>query len=243
MKNFLILAQPRSGTNTFVAKLNAHPSIACHYEVFHPNAVYLHTQKLQMCNVREDQLNSVSTRDNNPLKFLNSLLELSQSFFSAFGFKMFHSHAKTLRENLCKNKEWYKIIIQRSNLLDQFISDEIAKQTGRYNYYDTKQNPGEDDGSIVFSKSRFLKFVSVNRQIFEEYRTISAGPLLEIDFFEAISGNYSRIFDFLGLPDSINPTNIVTKKQNPTITKKKVKNFSYLEDCLNGTELEWMINK
>ena len=73
---FVIIANPRTGTNHFIDLLNSHSDISCHREVFHRDTVYLkdgtHNELLKM-------------RNENPLAFLNDLYNSSPT--KACGFK------------------------------------------------------------------------------------------------------------------------------------------------------------
>ncbi len=118
---FVIIASPRTGTNHFIQLLTSHPDITCHYEVFHPDSVYLFE------GARADLLNK---RNRNPLAFLRKLFDACPT--RACGFKIFMEHDDSVLEAILRDRVIKKIILYRSNPLAVYSSDKIAEAERRY---------------------------------------------------------------------------------------------------------------
>ena len=63
---FVIIANPRTGTNLFIDLLNSHPAVTSHREVFHRHAVYL--KKGTMDGLLDE-------RNKDPIAFLKKLYD------------------------------------------------------------------------------------------------------------------------------------------------------------------------
>ena len=247
MKKFVILAQPRTGTNAFVSRLNKIDGVNCHYEVFHKKEIFLHNHSLRNCTKEErENLQSLEYRDTDWKSYLSELEEKtlkSSPDTKYFGFKLFYGHNKELLNYVMKSDEWIKIIVHRANLLDQHLSEEIAKITGKY-VFDDKSKTGYQGQTtkVDFNFDKFIQFVKKERSIFNEYISNSIGSKRAVEFNSLINGELEWFADLLGINNlDISKTEAKTKKQNSSKTIDKVENFNLLENRLKGGEFEWMI--
>jgi sulfotransferase famil protein len=118
---FVIIANPRTGTNHFIDLLNSHPEISCHREVFHPDTVYL------MDGTHNELLNK---RNRNPHAFLSDLFNSSPT--TACGFKIFMDHDNSVLDAVLRDPAIKKIVLYRQNLLAVHSSAQIAVAEQRW---------------------------------------------------------------------------------------------------------------
>ena len=107
---FVIIANPRTGTNHYIDLLISHQEITCHREVFHRYSVYLHGGS------RDDLLEK---RDRDPLAFLEELYESSPT--RACGFKIFGEHNSVVLDNVLHDPAIKKIVLYRPQLLSGLL--------------------------------------------------------------------------------------------------------------------------
>jgi len=118
---FVIIANPRTGTNHFIDLLNSHPEISCHREVFHRDTVYL------MDGTHNELLKK---RNENPLAFLSELYNSSPT--KASGFKIFMDHDNSVLDAVLRDTTIKKIVLYRPNLLAVHSSAQIAVAEQRW---------------------------------------------------------------------------------------------------------------
>ena len=118
---FVIIANPRTGTNNLIDLLNSHPDILCHREVFHRDTVYL------IDGTRDDL---ITKRNKNPINFLRELYEGCPN--RACGFKIFMGHDDAVMQNVLRDTTIKKIILYRPNLLAVHSSEKIAVAENRW---------------------------------------------------------------------------------------------------------------
>jgi len=238
---FVIFAQPRTGSNALIARLNNKTDICCHYEMYHPKQVWLHEARVAAMGNINEKLKSCEYRDKHPFKFLKEHVDSASRY--TFGFKIFRNHNPKVLETLAANRQWRKLILIRANLLDQFLSTEIALKTGAYIYAKEKKDLASSEKRIEFDFQRFLAFVQKERMIVNYYMSHCAGEVFFLEYNSAVLGSLTPIFDWLGLEDTEDDTESASlQKQNSSITANKVTNFDYLASSLSGSEFEWMIS-
>jgi hypothetical protein len=243
MKKFVILAQPRTGTNALVSRLNLIQEVKCHYEVFHKQEVYLSKQLIS--EEKLPKLLSVENRDVDPAKFLDELIIETQSSDLGniiFGFKIFFGHNRQILDHVLADDNWIKIIVFRPNLLEQYLSEKIASVTGQYVMTDLrKDNVKGGAVKVKFEYKDFKKFVKKEREIINYYVKNSRGKCEFISMEQAVKGDLNWFTNLCEIRDTIDHINPTIKKQNPSSMDKKVENIQYLKKELQGTEFEWMI--
>ncbi len=133
MKKFVIIANPRTGSEYLVRVFNLHPDIKCLSEVF------------SLGEMGKEWNNSIFKKDKEPFKFLESLY--LEDTVSVFGYKQIsfwirNSGFTNVKEFIRKSaEEGYKIIfLERENLLKEYISYVLLTQ---YRYIHL-----ENDGHI-----------------------------------------------------------------------------------------------
>jgi len=157
---FVILAAPRTGTNTLVAQLCAQPDIWCHGEILKRGKVPIKRPgeklKEKLLKLREQDFDA----------FLARAFTLSKSRPHC-GFKILLAHLNEQNTPpILDDPGILKIVLFRSNILANYASTLTAKETGAWN----PQNMSKTQRPLVeFRPARFKQF----RALYEErYRGI-----------------------------------------------------------------------
>lgn len=211
---FVIVANPRTGTNHFIDLLNSHQEVTCHREVFHRDAVYM------LSGSKDDLLEK---RNSDPVNFLNEMYDSCST--RACGFKIFMGHNATVLDEVLHDRSVKKIVLYRPNYLAVYSSEKIAEAEKQYLIIENK--PGSIDG-CAYDNSRsskkaffdqgdfnrrwsayqthYKKTFDVLNETGQDYLFMTYEDYLNESFFR-------RIFPFLGLsqPDALQTR---MKKQN-----------------------------
>ena len=152
-KKFVIIANPRTGSNYFLSLLNAHRDITCHSEVFHRDAVYMYGK---------NNSESLQERNADPILFLNNLYNQSSSICT--GFKIFNNHSQAVLNHLIDRSDVKKIILYRSNYLAVYSSEKIAESTQEYistkhsdSSLTNQKHIAKNQVKIIFNQQEFEK--------------------------------------------------------------------------------------
>ena len=127
---FVILAAPRTGSNLLCTLLNSHPEVLCHHELFNPNGIFY---ALEYRDGSLD-LGSMEARDREPFAFLQRVWDHPQGA-SCVGFKMTRGQNRDIMQNVIEDPGVLKILLYRRNRLKTFISEQLARQTDRWEVY------------------------------------------------------------------------------------------------------------
>ena len=230
---FVIIANPRTGTNHFIQLLNSHQEITCHGEVFHRDNVYM---------LGGDRMDLLEKRNQAPVAFMGELYDASPT--RACGFKIFMGHDPAVLDNLLHDPSIKKIILYRPNFLAVYSSEKIAEAEKRYvitenqatsidaDAYEnsrTKEkalfHQGDFNWRWAAYQEHYKKAVDVLNETGQEYLLVTYEDYLNESFFR-------RVFPFLGLtqPKTLQTR---TKKQN---TSNILSRFLNPEDAGNHIE-------
>jgi hypothetical protein len=228
---FVIIAEPRTGSNNFIDKINCSHDVDCHRELFHPHAVYMREE------ARNDLIN---LRDENPLGFLNEHINLSTK--RAFGFKIFNNHNNLLLKNILNDVFFKKIILYRNNYLSVYSSERIAEITNEYlkklssdnNLVDSKFDLNEVSIQLDFDENDFLYHWQKYDEFYAE--VISAlnktnQSYLFFSYEDSVNNLlFRRVFSWLGLAQPEYITSSLVKQNTSNVLKRfrdpeKVLNF------------------
>ena len=184
---FVIIANPRTGTNHLIDLLNSHPDISCHREVFHRDTVYL------MDGTRDDLL---KIRNKDPLLFLNELYTCSTT--KACGFKIFMDHDNSVLDTVLRDPAIKKIVLYRQNLLAVHSSAQIAVAEQRWIDVGDRQNATLD--KLVFvhiPKTAGLSLHSVLENHFGKMFSIRFGNQEDRTRFMCLTSDYLNDFKYI----------------------------------------------
>jgi hypothetical protein len=155
---FVIIAMPRTGSSHLVSMLGRHPEITCHGEVFHKSKVFLRGKGAKD-EGRLAELARMRTKDWQ--SFLEAIFTISQGRPHC-GFKIFKGHHREALTHVIADRSIAKIVLIRTNVLANFSSAMMARQTGHYG------PRSEDSHTVQFEDALFDRF---SRHYTEYYQT------------------------------------------------------------------------
>jgi LPS sulfotransferase NodH len=212
---FVILTMARTGSNALVGALNRHPSIMCDYEVFHHDAIY----------TSGENPFGISERNSDPLGFLDRLIDWRLKTCSeqnVYGFKLFLEHEHRICKALLADPSWQKILLKRENLLDQYISLQIAWKNGAW----TSLEKGNKPTTIMVDTNALKDFIRHTQRSFlqlEKAITRRRQEFLTLDYADIKEARLSKLFQFLGVAACESAVPIHTK-QNSARSADKILN-------------------
>lgn len=212
-QKFVVITMARTGSNALVDALARHPAIHCDFEIFHPDQIFSNGVFPGPTEVR----------DNDIPGFLSKVMAWNAERFpekKVYGFKLFTGHAPQIMDQVLADPAWKKIILRRANTLDQFLSLEIAQQSGAWSSEYAKKKRAR----IAVDRDAFLAFhnqVSRRFGAIESRLEQSGQTFLRLDYCDVAAGNFKPVFDFLDLAEAATATPRLSK-QNPRRTAPKV---------------------
>ncbi|PRY93008.1 hypothetical protein BCF33_1873 [Hasllibacter halocynthiae] len=213
MKGFVVLAEMRTGSNHLEASLNAMDRVTCHGEAFNQAFVgYPDQDKVLGFDL--------ARRRSDPA----GMLEAIAAQPGLNGFRYFHDHDPAVFDLVMRDPAWRKVVLTR-DLLDSFVSLEIARATGQWKLTRPKHRR---TARITFDPARYDAyrrevegFASRRRHALQE----SGQAAFDVAFEEIgdpiVIGGLAR---FLGTePPARLGGRLV--RQNPPDLREKVENF------------------
>lgn len=204
---FVIVANPRTGTNHFIDILNSSENVICHREIFHPHSVYTYE------GTRDDL---VGARDENPIEFMRTIYSTCSA--TASGFKIFDGHNASVLNEALIDPSIKKIILYRANYLAVYSSEKIAEANMCYVRisedqpvkFDEEINPPSKTSPKTFFdidefNEKFLRYqahykncIDVLINTNQDYLFVTYEDFLNESFFR-------RVYSFLGVvqPDKL----------------------------------------
>jgi LPS sulfotransferase NodH len=208
---FLILAAERTGSNLLAGLLDSHPSILAGGELFNPFLTPLREVPWRL--IPKERIEEFARmRDRDPVGFLFAIYQLAlDAGKTAIGFKLMYGQgdelyqrAPAVRDVLSGPPPFRLIHLTRKNLVERFVSQRRAEQTGSWQ---TRVGKTTNDTSrpkltvaahdLVADLERVENWQRVYRHAF------AAHPILEIEYEELAAdpqGTARRCADFLGVP-------------------------------------------
>jgi len=239
VQRFCVIAQARTGSEALTTRLNEHPEIACHRELFNRKTVYS-----ALKGAAKLQLPSVEERDADPVAALERVVALSSQAFPAkpvFGFKLFLNHAQAVRKVVRTDPRWRLVVLERRNKLAQFVSMHTARETGTWSVFSGKA--GERAAALAANPvtvdvdvAELERFVELETQRYREYRQRLAGraDVLSIET-EEIDARFAEVLDFLGVTVT-DELRVVRGRQNPAPLRTRIRNWDEVEAWLRRTD-------
>jgi LPS sulfotransferase NodH len=214
-QKFVIITMARTGSNALADVLTQHADIHCDYEIYHPKQIFTDGVFPGLPPVRDDD----------PVGFLDTVMDWNAERLpqkKIYGFKLFTNHCAPVLDAVMDDPGWRKIILRRRNTLDQFISREIARQSGAWSSSYRQKGAGK----VQVDVKAFLAFhratVSTFGSLEARLRRSGQTPLL-LDYEDIAAARFDKVFDFLGVQAAPGAAPILTK-QNARRTADKVSN-------------------
>ena len=216
---FILLGEARSGTSLLLDELNRRwPEIRAKGEIF-----------------------GVFGRGSS-----TSFEEIARTAFAdesgatIVGFKLFDSHATEQQISALLQAEGIRVIIlRRRNPLRRYVSEEIAKATGRW----SQGRPGKPDTAIPVEERRIsihIRHLKTKLQIsenrFREFDRLTFGiPKIDVwyeDLVADLDGELRRIASFLGAGEPAHESPPRLERQNPEPLKDLIVNYDKVSRVL-----------
>lgn len=234
LQKFVIIASARSGSNHTVALLDSHPKITCYSELFNPYLVcygskYYDSQKRWWL------------RNLLPKTFLESVWYDTRYSSPQVGFKLVFDQDQSILKYLVEDPSIKKIVLERKNLLKQYISLQIASRTRAW----TSREGSYVCPLLIIDPAAFFHW---RRCLERDYRKVRRWlrnqPYLEITY-EQITGAdresvLSNLLKFIGVSANLGLTSPL-KKQNPDDLKLVVENYHELTQSLEAAKLDYLL--
>ena len=266
---FVIFSVARSGTTLLCSRLNSHPEILCHYELFAPNMISYapNFQKIYGGDreiSREDLtsgkigIDTVEGRERSPESFI---VKVWQHNFGhkAVGFKLIRGQNQNAVDLLVRDENVKKILLLRQNKIRCYISRLIVEKTGVWSI--SQDGLAYKDGKIQSEENIQIpsKKVAVNvdklnewskeyDRYFEQIRqrlVDTNQSFVELTYEDLIGEKSesvnSRLLEFIGVSAQFYHLQEISKKQNSEKLSDLIANFDRLKEKLVGTELEAML--
>jgi LPS sulfotransferase NodH len=231
---FIILAAPRTGSNMLCTLLNSHPDVLCHHELFNPNGIFY---ALEYRDGTLD-LGSMETRDQDPFRFLQRVWAHSQGA-SCIGFKMTRGQNAAIMQGLINDHGVLKIILYRRNRLKTYVSEELARQTDRWEVY-AGDELVTDVPKLNVDVKAFRAHSELNESFYKHIRdTLQSGrqPWIETAYEDILTrAEHVRVLEFLGIGATQTMLTQSSIKQNDTDLRSHIENYQELELALEGSE-------
>ena len=231
---FVILAAPRTGSNLLCTLLNSHPEVLCHHEIFNPNGIFY---ALEYRDGSLD-LGGMEARDREPFAFLQRVWEHPQGA-PCVGFKMTRGQNAVIMQNLIEDSGVMKILLYRRNRLKTFISEQLARQTDRWEVY-ARDELATDKPKLHVDVKSFKAHCDLNESFYQDIQhALRSGqqPWIETAYEDILAtSEHVRLLEFLGVRASETRLTQASVKQSDSDLRTHIENFQELELALEGTE-------
>lgn len=232
---FVILGEQRTGSNFLQMLLASHNNVLCFGELFNENEdIRRKSLKIAYQLVKEDEAINLGDLPDEYLE--NHIYKKYPSYIKAVGFRLFYTHGKNL--------EWsglweylsiamIKVIhLKRKNLLDRYLSHELANETNTWMVTD-KENTSFKQPINLHPANCFKDFHRSVKFQKEADSFFSNSPKIDVyyeDLYQHLSTESRRIQEFLNL--EFNELYSVTKKQQRKKKSEMIENYHELKERL-----------
>lgn len=228
---FVIITAARTGSNALVNALTNHADIHCDYEVFHPLEIY----------TAGDSPFDIAARDADPITFIRTVMDWNAGRYpakSTYGFKLFFGHSDAVYDRLIEDETWQKILLRRDNILDQYVSEDIARQSAKWN----SMQGAHKKKTTVVDLERFDQYrqrMSDNFAAAEQVLEATGQSYLSLEYADVAEGRFDKACTFLGVSGTAETE---LKKQNSPRSASKIENADEVQQWLaaNGFSHWWV---
>ncbi len=231
---FIILAAPRTGSNLLCTLLNSHPDVLCHHELFNPDGIFY---ALEHRDGSMD-LGSMEARDRDPFAFLQRVWQHPQ-VAGCVGFKMTRGQSDAVMRALIGDPGVLKILLYRRNRLKTFVSEQLARQTDRWEVY-ARDELSTGTSRLHIDVESFRAHCDLNERFYQDIKhALRSGrqPWIEVAYEKLLSrSEHVRLLEFLGVGATRARLTQASIKQNDTDLRTHIENFQELELALEGSE-------
>ena len=244
---FVIITYQRTGSTFLSLTLNGLEGVICHSELFNNgkqafiNSIF-DTGLLPKITFLDKILGTDSAeklfkfKSKQPIKFLEHIYEQDAH---AIGFKIFPGQNDSVLDSILQNKGIKKIVLERKNLLNGYVSKQIAKKTGVWSKY---MGEGTQLEKVKINVDSFIRYVNLIESSIEKVRDTlqsSNQEFLELYYEEMIYAfPLKKIANFLELIEYDSIPKVDQIKQNPYSLPEMIANFDDVQAELSNTNYE-----
>jgi LPS sulfotransferase NodH len=228
---FIILCRSRTGSNLLLNQLQFHQNIRMFYEVFSQDQ----SPKEFWDYINYDIQNIRNIKQNDPIKFIETFVFREMPLnVQAVGFKLFYYHAQEAKtqeiwQYLQANQELKIIHLVRKNLLQTYISQQIALTTNSWYLKSGKQVKNNPAIALDYEQTRKAfeetkKLEADNDTFFQNHQVIK---VFHEDLVKDNIAGMAKIQNFLNVKTT--PVSISTQKRSPQSLQQVIQNYSELK--------------
>jgi len=228
---FLIVCQPRTGSNWLCTLLQSHPQILCHHEVFHPDEIYY---AVGHRDGRLAHLGTSQERDRDPLRFLEQLWSADFGC-PVVGIKLLDGQAPDVLARLLADSGIKKILLRRESRVRAYVSLLRARETGHW-----ARTP-YDGVTVHVEAHELLEFARRYDAFYASLRASTRSqPAMEVVYedLQREPRELARVLEFLGVEAGGAVLNAHTARQSRDSLREAIRNFDQLALALRGSSLE-----
>jgi LPS sulfotransferase NodH len=241
---YIILGNPRTGSNFLRGLLNANRHIIAFGELFRFN----HMVGWDYPGYSHDNKRELRLINRAPVDFLEKKVFIDfPSHVLAVGFKIFYFHAnsgnwKSVWSYLKEQQEVKVIHIKRKNVLKTYLSHTRALKTNRW--VNTSGEKEEQPGISLEYEACIRYFEKVKQfeiQYDDFFKDHDKIQILFEDLEDNYLGQLKRVTDFLGVP--YREAKPVTFQQSDKSLKESIVNYDQLKRLFNTSPWEEYFNR
>lgn len=232
--DFVLFAQPRTGSNWLCSRLNQIPNVTMHYELFHESRPF-YSEKIRGGH---NILKTPNERDADIDSFLKMISR--DDLGNIIGFKLFPWQNSALEERILSSNV-KKILLFRENALAQFASDLVAIATNSFGMEDERSDIAVEENLPIFDQKTFEEWYYGRLQWYENIvkRSAKSGGCyilcyenLSIDFV------FRSTIQFIGIrPDREFPIQETPRRKRQIKVPARFKNAADVEEYLERNNL------
>ena len=223
-KYFAIFGSMRSGSNLLEQSLNQYSRITCHGELFNPSFIG-HPKSTDFLGL------DFAEREKSPEALIKAMIKDAGDEIA--GFRVFHDHDQRTAHMALQDPKCAKIILQR-DVLQSFISLEIARKTDQWLLHDAPDRRG---GKIIFDPKEFDEYREQQEEYYADVRDTlqkSGQTAFWVQYPEQRDITVlNGIARFLGQDEELKTVKETIRRQNPGSLRDKVENYDEMRDALS----------
>lgn len=224
---FIIVFLPRTGSNYLAAKIDGHPEVMCHHEIFNPATP--HRCQSARDGIVDISLGDAKSRDADVWGFLRFVFCYRgrvaggrDNKVAAIGAKLSHYDPKLVFLSVLFNRRVKKIVLKRENILASYVSDKRAAVNGHWVSFDGTASKSRRSEKVYVEYNEFLKYErrrKVYYKLLSVFAFISRQNFYYIDY-GSIGDQKSmrKLLKYIGVEDTIELMDKTSKQSKGVVT-------------------------
>ncbi|MGB5259908.1 MAG: hypothetical protein WBO34_05225 [Gammaproteobacteria bacterium] len=180
----------------------------------------------------------MAERDREPLAFLQRVWENTQGA-SSVGFKMTRGQNDVVMRSLIGDAGVLKIVLYRKNRVKTFVSEQLARQTDRWEVY-ARDKLATNTPTLHVDVESFKAHCDLNERFYQDIQNaLHSGqqPWIETAYEEILTApEHVRLLEFLGVEATDARLTHSSIKQSDSDLRTHIENFRELELAFEGSE-------